>query len=213
MTSETKAPGAVEAGKWGTATPYLYDLDFNSMASAGLSTRTYGASWEGKAKAGEWKLPYRVELAQQDDTADNPTGVDAAYLNLELKAQHERVTFAAAYEVLEGDPAEGAFNTPLATLHKFNGWADKFLTTPSNGLRDLSLTVSYAWEGLTAALTYHDFAADSAGADHGSEIDAVVSYKADWGQLFGAKAALFAAETGGGYTDTDKFWVWTGYSF
>ena len=29
-----------------------------------------------------------------------------------------------------------ALQTPLATLHKFNGWADLFLTTPNAGLED-----------------------------------------------------------------------------
>ena len=31
---------------------------------------------------------------------------------------------------------EKGFTTPLATLHKFQGFADKFLTTPANGIRD-----------------------------------------------------------------------------
>ena len=35
-----------------------------------------------------------------------------------------------------GGNGRSAFQTPFATLHLFNGWADTFLTTPANGLRD-----------------------------------------------------------------------------
>ena len=38
------------------------------------------------------------------------------------------------YEVLEGGNAAGkAFRTPLATLHKFQGWADKFIGPSTSG--------------------------------------------------------------------------------
>ena len=40
------------------------------------------------------------------------------------------------FERLEGNGTV-ALQTPLATLHAFNGWADKFLSTPANGLRDV----------------------------------------------------------------------------
>ena len=36
-----------------------------------------------------------------------------------------------------------SFQTLLATLHKFQGWADKFLTTPPNGIRDLYGSAGY----------------------------------------------------------------------
>jgi len=53
------------------------------------------------------------------------------------------LTGLVGYEVLEGNGAIG-FATPLATLHAFNGWADMFLTTPANGLKDLYFRASYA---------------------------------------------------------------------
>ena len=42
----------------------------------------------------------------------------------------------AGYEVLGADNGVG-FATPLATGHKFQGWADKFLTTPGDGIEDV----------------------------------------------------------------------------
>ena len=56
--------------------------------------------------------------------------------------------------------------TPLATLHKFNGWADLFLTTPNTGLQDLYLGAAYKFDGvkllpgLNAAVTWHKFDSD-----------------------------------------------------
>src|SRR3546814_1461069 len=46
------------------------------------------------------------------------------------------------YEVLGSDAGVFAFQTPLATLHKFQGWADLFLTTHSAGVRDLNFTLT-----------------------------------------------------------------------
>jgi len=58
------------------------------------------------------------------------------------------------------------FATPLATLHQFEGWADKFLTTPANGIKDLYGRLG--WNGskllgldsLSAAVVYHHFDAE-----------------------------------------------------
>ena len=36
---------------------------------------------------------------------------------------------------MEGNGVKG-FTTPLASLHKFQGWADKFTATPANGIED-----------------------------------------------------------------------------
>ena len=42
---------------------------------------------------------------------------------------------------MEGNGVKG-FTTPLATLHKFQGWADKFLATPVNGIEDEYVNLS-----------------------------------------------------------------------
>ena len=62
------------------------------------------------------------------------------------------------------------FTTPLATLHKFQGWADKFLTTPPNGIEDMYVNAIVNLKGVGALdtlallLSYHDY---DARADHG----------------------------------------------
>ncbi|MDH3627328.1 MAG: alginate export family protein [Acidobacteriota bacterium] len=203
----------IDTDDWGTVSPYWFDVDFDDMASAGQSTSTFGASWDGAIRTGEWKLPFRVELAQQQESGDNPASVDAGYRHLMIGAKRENWSIAIGQEVLEGNAVDGAFTTPLATLHAFNGWADKFLGTPGNGLEDLYLSVGYTLDALTTKLIFHDFSAESAGPDHGSEIDGVVSYKSSWGQVFAVKFALFSADNASPLTDADKLWFFTSYRF
>src|SRR3546814_16527613 len=67
------------------------------------------------------------------------------------------------YEVLGSDAGVFAFQTPLATLHKFQGWADLFLTTPSAGVRDLNFTLTKKFPAipvlpaLSATIAYNKF--------------------------------------------------------
>jgi len=106
---------------------------------------------------------------------------------------------------------DGRFTTPLATLHIFNGWADKFLSTPENGLADSYLLVGGGTERWNGVLVYHDFDADTTGGDYGQEIDAELTYEAKWGQTFGAALGFYEAETL--FDDTGKIWLWTSYAF
>ncbi len=121
------------------------------------------------------------------------------------------VTVKAGWEVLEGNARDGQFSTPLATLHKFNGWADKFLRTPTDGLEDLYLSLSGTAGKVAWTAVYHDFSADEGGAGYGEEIDLQVTCKAPWQQAFGLKTAFYDAGTFS--ADTDKIMFWTAYSF
>ena len=83
----------------------------------------------------------------------------------------------AAYEELGSDAGLERFQTPLATLHKFNGFADVFLNNGGpGGLRDFYafLAPKLPW-GIKAKLIYHRFWSDSGGAVLGNEYDAVIS--------------------------------------
>jgi len=50
-----------------------------------------------------------------------------------------------------------AFQTPLATLHAFQGWADKFLATPADGIEDLYVSIATKIHGANVSLIYHRF--------------------------------------------------------
>lgn len=187
-------------------------LDFDRMADAGSSTTTWGLEWSGTASGdSEWRFPYRLGYAQQADGGDNTAEVDADYYIAEVTARAKHGAVRVGYEVLEGEPGSGAFSTPLATLHKFNGWADKFLATPPNGLSDLYISVSLESSSLKAELIVHDFSAESGSGDYGSEIDGLLRWKAPWKQTFVLKMAIYNADEFS--FDTTKAWLMSSVSF
>ncbi len=162
----------------GKFTTYGYILDFQNE-SPGNSSQTYGVSLVGKqALTDEITFKYRGEYAHQSNYADNPTAYGATYYHVEPALAWKGLTTTVGYEVLGSDNSKG-FATPLATLHKFNGWADKFLSTPAQGLEDFYVDVTYKisglegnidfLNGLLAKFQYHDFNADEGGADYGNE--------------------------------------------
>lgn len=194
------------------STLYLYGYDLDYEFAVGLSTRTIGARYAAKRPVAQGvKLGYDLEYADQQDTGDNPAGVDAAYMRAQVGVYWERVNFGSGWELLEGSEAKGRFTTPLATLHAWNGWADKFLGTPPKGLEDLFVWVGGEAGKVSLKAVYHEFTSDSGGIDYGNELDLVATYKAPWGQSFGAKAALYGADEFS--MDTRKYWLFTGYSF
>ena len=113
------------------------------------------------------------------------------------------------------DPGDGgaAFQTPLATLHAHNGWADAFLVTPSNGLEDYFLqvggSVPYELGGrsykVNGKLVYHWFFEHSGGNRLGHELDAVVFQ--NWNEHVASllKYAYFDGDTG--FADRNKIWI------
>ena len=113
--------------------------------------------------------------------------------------------------MLGGEAGQGAFTTPLATLHKWNGWADRFLRTPENGLRDLSIGAGHSHGRMTYLLVYHRFEADSGGATYGQELDALFKWSSWWDQDFYFKAAAYDADEFA--FDTMQFWLYTTYKF
>jgi hypothetical protein len=163
----------------GKITAYGYLLDFKKDAP-GVSSQTYGISLDGhKAVHEDITFKYYGEYAYQADFAKNGTDYNAHYYHIAPALALKGFSVTAGYEVLGSDERRIAFSTPLATLHKFNGWADVFLTTPAAGLEDIYADVSCAvsglednwgfFNGLTASVQYHDFSAEDGGADYGSE--------------------------------------------
>ena len=106
---------------------------------------------------------------------------------------------------LRPSPGGGSFRTPLATLHVFQGWADKFLVTPQAGINDLYFTAKYKFGKWNFTGVFHDFSAQSGSANWGDEIDLSVgrSLGDRYGILF--KAALYNADEHA--TDTTKLWI------
>jgi hypothetical protein len=155
---------------------YAYLLDFDNAPA--YSTATCGGYLAGsyiwdKDRGG--KVNYRGEFAWQTDYGRSPVDYGTEYYLADVSADYGRLTLGAAYEVLSSDNAQG-FKTPLSTAHAFNGWADLFLVTPTDGLRDF-----YAYAGVKLPgnvplkAIYHKFDADTGGADYGWELDLIAT--------------------------------------
>ena len=108
--------------------------------------------------------------------------------------------------------ATGAFNTPLATLHKFNGWADKFLTTPADGLTDSLCQSRRQRSGDSPCSAFTTTSPPTPVALRGAASSMLsVVYTAPWKQKFAIEAAFYDADDWA--TDTDKIWLWTQWGF
>jgi hypothetical protein len=188
---------------------YAYLLDYDSVDVN--STSTFGGRFSGGHAFGATELLYAAEYAAQADAADNPNDVDQDYLLGELGARLAGWTLRGGWELLggSGDPGD-AFQTPLATLHAFNGWADQFLTTPDTGLEDAYVGLGKKAGELDFQLVWHDFQSDSGGLDYGSELDASVVWAASSKVSVGLKLADYQADDFS--VDTTKAWLWLGYS-
>jgi hypothetical protein len=209
-TSSNLFHAGFKLGKVGKLTPYAYLLDFENQPQLGLSSASYGLELTGRHELGGNKsLNFEAEYATQSDFGDNPNNLSADSLFVMVQGVFEPLSVKLGYEVLGRSEQDGQFSTPLATLHKFNGWADKFLRTPTDGLKDLYLTLNGKIGPVKWLATYHDFSAESTSTDYGGELDFLFLYSAPWKQGFGFKGALYSADEFS--TDTNKFWVFTTY--
>jgi len=170
----------------------------------GSASDTYGLAATGKVAMGDSaKLTYRAELAMQTkaslQTFDKGTITtpikdslygDAMYMNLDVGVNISGFLVGLNYEVLGGADKDkldstSAFQTPLATKHKFNGWADQFLKTPDAGLADLNIRGGYKFDTAGKIIgIYHMFGAAADG--NGQMTDATKDIKAGdaYGQEF-----------------------------
>lgn len=186
---------------------YGYSLDFdkNDDYSAGKtvdnSGTTYGIEYSGKF---DW-FSLAAAFATQSDSGSSTLDYDADYYMVELGANFGGIGFKGGYEVLGAGDGVG-FKTPLATLHKFQGWADKFLGTPGDGIEDLYAGVNGKLGPVKLAAIYHDFQAEDTSEDYGTEIDLVATWPINKQFSVQAKYASFSAD-GTRYDDTDKAWV------
>jgi hypothetical protein len=206
--------------KYGRFVGYSYLLDLENRAGFANSCQTYGAYFAGSVPVSSlMSLGYRAEYAHQTDYKESPQDYAADYYNLELSATMKPVSIGAGYEVLGSDENEAGvgnvgFRTPLATLHAFNGWADVFLATPANGLRD-----AYAFGQVTLPgevplrLVYHKYDSDEESQDLGQEINLQASKKFGkyWTVL--AKYAYYDGKEAPARYDAHKIWAQVEFNF
>jgi hypothetical protein len=190
---------------------YLHeDRDVPSASSA-----TWGLRWTGTRPLRAATFGWTLDAARQRDYAGNPLDFSHAYWLLEPALTVRGTSFRAGWEHLGGDGAH-ALQAPLGTLHAFDGWADKFLSTPANGLDDRYLGLGRAFGrergGARAAwqLAWHDYRADAGGARYGREWDASLSLPLAKGASATLKYADYRADAFA--RDTRKLWLQLEYS-
>ncbi|MGH8590312.1 MAG: hypothetical protein ACREXX_13595, partial [Gammaproteobacteria bacterium] len=173
--------------------------------------------------------------------AENPADIDVNYYLAELGATHtfidspiESVTVKGSYEVLEGDggePVSGccggrvarAFQTPLGTNHAFQGWADRFLITPADGIEDLFVTLQMKVWGANFMAARHDFSANAEDYHYGTEWDLLLERPIATNFLVGIKYAYYDASgdalnklrnsISGQAFDLEKAWAYVQFKF
>ena len=190
-------------------TAYAYLLDLENAPTS--SNRTFGLRLSGsKILSDEKSLSYTLEYANQADYGNNPNSYDADYILLEGALATGATTWKLGYEVLGGGSVQ-AFQTPLATLHAFQGWADKFLATPANGIKDLYVSVSRKYRGTSYSVIYHRFDPETGGPSYGSEWDLLV--KRPFAQRYSIDLKYANYNASNFATDTEKLWIMVSAKF
>lgn len=195
-----------------TPAAFVYALDFDAAPAS--SSLTAGVRANGKTAVGPLGISYAAAYARQTEHGSNPGAFDLDYAAAELAGTYGLFTVKGAYELLEGDGVR-AFQTPLATLHAFQGWADVFLTTPASGLEDRNVTLSFKQpsagplKNLELTARHHDFEAERTGAPLGEELDLMAAA----GLTRNLSAVVKYADYEGAPGFAGRRKVWIGFEF
>lgn len=184
-------------------TGYYYGLQ--NEDNQNQSSDTFGLQLSGKTAINSGlSVHYLAEYANQVDAHKNSHDFDLDYYHLNAGVGFSPAVIKLGYEVLEGN-GKDAFQTPLATKHAWNGWADKFLGVPTNGLEDLYLSVGAKAAGMKFKAVYHDFQSNKGSIDYGSEIDLVLVKPINKNFKVLIKYADYNADQFS--VDTKKLWI------
>jgi len=218
-----------KVGDYGTAIGYGYWLDYTERENAEKSSATYGLRFTNYQKPGDsfklsdnYGLVYTAEWGYQQDYGHGKTAYDANRLNLMGGFTAYNFTVQGAMEQLDGKGVNRTFDTPLGTNHAFQGWADLFLVTPKDGIRDVFATVSSTFDRGEVVLSgvFHNFTDDTGQNQYGKEWDFQATKKFGKHYSLLAKYAYYSADNSipaaaGAFTttDTQKIWIQGNISF
>ncbi|MDP3902451.1 MAG: alginate export family protein [Methylococcaceae bacterium] len=218
-----------KVGDYGTAIGYGYWLDYTERENAEKSSATYGLRFTNYQKPGDsfklsdnYGLVYTAEWGYQQDYGHGKTAYDANRLNLMGGFTAYNFTVQGAVEQLDGKGVNRTFDTPLGTNHAFQGWADLFLVTPKDGIRDVFATVSSTFDRGEVVLSgvFHNFTDDTGQNQYGKEWDFQATKKFGKHYSLLAKYAYYNADNSipaapGAFTttDTQKIWLQGNISF
>lgn len=199
----------------GTLSGFAYAIDQDEAAVQGyrLSSLSYGVRLAGSAPVAEGAtLGWQLSHARQQDHGRNPNDYRARYWLADATLGWRGWKLNAGHELLGADDGRPftSFQMPLGTNFKFQGWADRFLTTPPNGLRDLYVGGGYALpklgalKAVTVSATWHRYRSDRLAIRYGEEWNLMAM--ARWNKtLISVRYADYRREAFA--ADTRKFWV------
>ena len=177
------------------ATGFVYLIDVDRSFSR-FTTNTFGVRLAGRSTISDALVSvYEASWAYQQDGGDGTPDYDAFYYHVAAGLDLADIGLVkVGYEVLGSDSGNAQVLTPLATAHKFNGYADAFLTNGgSRGLRDIYVVVAPTLpvKALTLKLIFHQFYSDQGSRNLGQEVDAVVLYQCNQYLSFMYKLAYY----------------------
>ncbi len=194
---------------WGSLVGYGYFLDDDDTKNTNNSV---GLRFDGSVKPNNLAWLYTAEYARQNAEFDQ-TGnkFDVDYYHLMGGIGFGKMSVKVGNEVLGSDGGDYGLLTPLATGHKFNGWADMFLVTPKDGLSDIYVDFGAKWLGAKWGAIFHDFSADSGSDHYGRELDLVIAKTIAKYYTFGFKYADYRADDFS--EDRKKAWFWFDFKY
>ena len=202
---------------------YAYGNDAGSViagaAGCGLvgpqacNSVTYGLRGHGEIPLpGDFKLEYKVTYAHQSPYDGGSGLIDADYVQASGKLGWQGYNAGAEY-MLMGSNGSGTygFQTPLATKHAFNGWAEMFLTTPPAGLETVDVFAGATLFDVTGLVKYYRFRSDYGDKNYGDEWDLSLTYKFSAHLQLGAEYAAYHADGFG--ASTEAGWLFAKVSY
>jgi hypothetical protein len=157
-------------------------------AQANQSNKILGLRLDGAhpLDAG-WKALYTAEYAKQNAFQGGDGRIDAYYYKVGGGASYDNLSLRVDQEKLSSNNGLYAFQTPFGTNHLFQGWTDKFLVTPAEGLIDSFISGSCKYGNVSFLADFHLYQSDKrfnevgsgTGGRYGTEWNAAVSYAYD----------------------------------
>ncbi|MCK5909200.1 MAG: hypothetical protein KAG62_04555 [Caulobacter sp.] len=196
-----------DLGALGKGTAYALLLDLDNAPTQ--SSKTFGARLAGAhalrpGLSGTWELEHAHQVGWKSNPRNFSLNYDAASLGLKTA----RSAISANLERLQGDGVN-AFQTPLASLHGFQGLSDVIGATPAKGVRDVFLrgtTTTGVKQPLKLTGEAHDFDTTVGSQNLGREVDVVVSTPIAKGWTFELGVARFETQSPA-YPDATRAWA------
>ena len=159
---------------------FHYALDLETGPDAApintFSTVTSGARWHGRRHWGDSGVAWDVSAARQSDFASNPNRFESYYGDLGFGVEHKDLEINLGLEIFGSDDGVSV-QTPLGTLHDFQGVTDRFFTIPPDGLLDYHLDIDLDlgdWgplERVQLNSGFHQFTSERSRRDYGYEFN------------------------------------------